>query len=290
MSDNVYIFEVSEQSFPEAVLKNSFTLPVLVEFMGVWSEPCILMADNLSRLAEEFAGQFIFAKVDVDEQQALRKQYVVENIPTLLVFKNGEVVRTEEGQLTEQELRLLLKDFSVFRESDELREQARTKHLSGDTSAAIVLLTEAIQQDPANIRVALDMVQIFIDIGEREQAHQLFDRLPEQQQLTEMGKALSGQLLFLDLADKTEGLNRLNQALLINPDNSDTRFDLAICQLAGHDYQTAMDNLLHIQQRDPVYKEGAARELMVTVINMLMPAEPELAQDYRRRLSNILAE
>lgn len=290
MNNKVYIFEVSEQSFNESVLQNSFALPVLVEFMGVWSEPCIMMSDNLARLAEEFSGQFVFAKVDVDEQQTLAKQYSVDNIPTLLVFKNGELERTQVGQLADDELRLLLKDFSVFRESDDMREQARAKHLSGDTSAAILLLTEAIQKDPGNIRVALDMVQVFIDIGEQEQARQLFSRLSENHQHTDMGKALSGQLLFHDLAAKTAGLNQLSQAVLMNPDDSNARFDLAICQLARHDYQAAMDNLLHIQSLEPAYKEGAAREMMVTVINMLMPAEPEQAQEYRRRLSNLLAE
>ena len=290
MKNDVYIFEVSEQSFPESVLQNSFTIPVLVEFMGVWSEPCIMMVDNLARLAEEFAGQFIFAKVDVDEQQVLRKQYLVENLPTLLVFKNGEVVRTEVGQLTEDELRILLKDYSVYRESDEMREQARAKHLSGDTSGAIMLLTEAIKKDPANIRVALDMVQIFIDMADLEQARQLFNKLPEKQQQTDMGKSLSGQLLFLDLANKTQGLEKLSHTVLSEPDNSMARFDLAICQVARHDYHVAMDNLFHILAHDPDYREGAAREMIVTIINMLTPAEPELAQEYRRKLSNLLAE
>lgn len=286
----VYIFEVSEQSFPESVMQNSFTLPVLVEFMGMWSEPCVVMADKLAGLAVEFAGQFVFAKVDVDEQQALAKQYSVENIPTLLVFKNGEVVRTEVGQHAEDEFRALLKDFSIFHESDELREQARRQHLSGDTPAAILLLTDAIKKDPGNIRVVLDMVQIFIDMAELEQARHLFNQLPEKHQQSDMGKALSGQLLFLDLANKTQGLEQLSQTILIDPDNSDVRFDLSICQVARHDYHAALENLLHIQNNDQAYKEGAAREMMVTIINMLLPSQPELAQEYRRRLSNILAE
>lgn len=290
MKKDVYIFEVSEQSFPESVVQNSFTIPVLVEFMGVWSEPCIMMADNIARLAEEFAGRFIFAKVDVDEQQALRKQYLVENLPTLLVFKDGEVVRTEVGQLADNELRVLLKEFSVYRESDEMREQARAKHLSGDTSGAIMQLTEAIKKDPANIRVALDMVQIFIDMAELDQALHLFNKLPEEQQQTDMGKSLSGQLLFLDLANKTQGLDELSHTVLSEPDNSAARFDLAICQVARHDYHVAMDNLFYIHAHDPDYREGAAREMIVTIINMLMPAEPELAQEYRRKLSNLLAE
>lgn len=289
MTEQAYIFELSEQSFGSAAVLNSHKIPVLVEFMAVWSGPCVMMADRLSDLAREFAGRFIFAKVDVDEQEGLKQQYQVENVPTLLVFRDGEVVRTETGEMQEAELRALLKDYGVFRESDELREQARQKHLAGDAQAAVMLLTEAIRKDPANLRVALDMVQVFIDIGEHDQARDLFERIPEKERQGEMGKAISGQLLFIDLAAKTEGLENLRQRLLGNPDDHDARFDLAICQVAQHDYASAMDDLFLILQSDPDFRQGAAREMIATLANMLMPGAPELASEYRRRLSNLLA-
>ncbi len=124
MSSQAYIFELSAESFPASALQNSYQLPVLAEFMGVWSGPCIQMADVLSVLANEFAGRFIFAKVDIDEQQSLREQYKIENVPTLVVLQNGEEVRREVGEMQESELRRLLKDYGIFHESDELREQA----------------------------------------------------------------------------------------------------------------------------------------------------------------------
>ena len=97
MKKEIYIFEVSEKSFSSSVLLNSNRLPVVVEFMSVWSEPCIAMTDIFSDLATEFASQFIFARVNVDEQPALREQYKIENVPILLVFKNGQVARQEVG-------------------------------------------------------------------------------------------------------------------------------------------------------------------------------------------------
>ena len=68
MHEEALIFEVGESGFDRYVIDNSHKAPVLVEFMGVWSEPCIVMADVLADLAKEFAGQFVFAKVDIDEQ------------------------------------------------------------------------------------------------------------------------------------------------------------------------------------------------------------------------------
>ncbi|MGD8484603.1 MAG: tetratricopeptide repeat protein [Thioalkalispiraceae bacterium] len=290
MDKEVYIFEVSESSFNTSVLLNSSKLPVVVIFMNVWSEPCAILADTFSRLAREFAGQFIFAKVDIDEQPALREQYNIENVPTLLVFKDAQQVRTELGQLNEDEARALLKDYGVYNESDEMRIQAREKHLSGDTPGAVMLLTEAIKKDPANTRVAMDMVQIFIDVNQVEDAKQLFARLPEAEQNSEMGKSISGQLLFKELAANTRGITTLNRELQQNPDNHDIRFDLAICQVADYQYRDAMDNLFKILESDADYKEGAAREMIITLNNMLMPAEPALAQEYRRKLANTLAE
>jgi putative thioredoxin len=289
MTDQAYIFELSEQSFASSAVLNSHKIPVLVEFMGMWSGPCVMMADRLAVLAKEFAGRFVFAKVDVDAQPGLREQYKIENLPTLLVLRGGEVVRTEVGELQEPALRALLKTYGVFRESDELREQARERHLAGDTPGAILLLTQAIRQDPGNTRVALDMVQVFLDMGEVDQAKALFAKLPQRDRDSDMGKAISGQLLFLDLALRTDGMEVLEQRLAADPDDHDARFDLAICQIAVHRQEQGMDHLFQILEQQPGYRGGAARELIATMANMLLPNAPELANEYRRRLANLLA-
>jgi tetratricopeptide (TPR) repeat protein len=84
-----------------------------------------------------------------------------------------------------------------MKKPDQLRKQAREQHLSGNTKDAIILLTEAISSDPSNVLVALDMVQIFLDIGEIEQAQALFERLPESAQKSDIGLSISSQLNFI---------------------------------------------------------------------------------------------
>jgi len=284
----VFIFEVSQSSFNPSVVLNSYKLPVLVEFMSVSSGPCITMDATLSSLAKEYAGQFIFAKVEIGEQPELMKEYAIENIPTLKVFKDGEVVRTEEGKMNETELRDLLKSYGVYKQSDELREQARQKHMSGETMEAISLLTRAIKEDPSNVRVAMDMVQIFLDINELEQAKSLYNRLPSADRESEMGKSLQGQLTFRNLANNTDGKDQLLARLENNADD-DTRFDLSICYVAEHDYKQAMDLLFAIFEQNPEYKEGAAKEMIINLTNMLMVNEPELAQGFRRRMGNTIS-
>ena len=285
MADNeVYIFDVTESNFNTSVILNSHKIPVLAFFMGAWSEHCIVMSDTFERLAKEFAGQFIFARVDIDEQPELRKEYAIQNVPTLKVIQNGDVTQTEEGMMEQDEAREFLKRFGIFRESDALREQARARHMAGGTVEAIGLLTQAIKQDPANTRVAMDMVQIFIDINELEQAKALYNKLPDRDRESDTGKILLGQMTFLELAANTDGKDALQARLDADENDDDERFDLAVCLVAERDFQQAMENLFEIHKRNPDYKEGAAREMIISLINMLTPNDPEMAQQFRRRL------
>ena len=289
MSKQAFIFEVSDGSFEKFVIGNSDKIPVFVAFIGVWSEPCILMTDMFAELAKEFAEEFVFAKVDVEENSQLKEQYHIENVPTVKVFVDGQVVATEEGRVSEQAARALLKNFGIVNRTEEQRMQARQLHMQGETQDAIMLLTLAIQQDPSNTRVAMDMVQIFIDMGEIEQASSLFNRLPEKDKTSETGLSLSGQLWIIEEAGKTAGLEALKETILKNPDDYDARFDAAICEIARHNYQQALDYLFYIQQNNADYKQGAAREMIITIINTIAPNDPEMAQQYRSQLAGMLA-
>ena len=289
MSKEVLVFEVSDRSFDKYVIGNSNKAPVFVAFINVWSEPCILMADMFAGLAKEFAEQFIFAKVDIEENNELKEKYGIENVPTLKVFVDGKVTVSEEGGLNEEEARSLLKSFDIVNETEEKRMQARQLHMQGNTHDAIMLLTLAIQQDPSNTNVALDMVQIFIDMGELEQAHGLFYRLPDEVKNSETGLSLTGQLWIIDEASKTAGLDALNKVLLANPDDYKARFDCAICEIAQHNTQKALDHLFYIQQNNAEFKEGAAREMIITIINTIAPNNPEMAQQYRTKLAGMLS-
>lgn len=284
-NEGIFIFEVSEHNFEKLVVQNSYKLPVFVEFMAISSGPCIQMSDEISALAHEFSGDFIFAKIDIDEQLELVKKFDIKNVPSLKVFVNGEVVQTEEGQLTQQELRAVLKPLGVYSQADEMRLQARHKHMAGDTLGAIEVLTQAMLHAPTNIKVAMDMVQIFIDLNELEQAEGLFNQLPDHAKNSEMGKALIGQLTFLSLASKTKGKLELENTLQSNPNDCDAHFDLSVCLIAEKKYEQAVSQLFEIMQINTNYKDGAAREMIINVTNMLAPNSPQLASEFRNRLS-----
>ncbi|QKI88734.1 tetratricopeptide repeat protein [Thiomicrorhabdus xiamenensis] len=284
-----YVFEVNQQKFNELVLLNSHKVPVIVEFLGVYSGPCITLEQELTELAHYYAGQFIFAKVDIDEQPELAQEYEITNLPTIKVFKDGKLIRTEEGKMAKEEQLEMLKSLGISRASDELREQARAKHSTGDFAGAIQLLTQAIQADPGNTQVALDMVQVMLDIDEVEEAKALFNRLPEKDRASDTGRTIIGQITFKELAAKTDGRDALLARLDKDPLDFDAYFDLSICLVTEYDYQGALESLFAIFDQNPNYKDGAAREMISYLLSNLSQSEPELVKKYRTRMGNAVA-
>ena len=104
MSDN--ITHVSKDSFDEEVLKSE--RPVLVDYWAEWCGPCKMIAPILDEIAAEYGDKVKICKVNVDENQETAARYAVRGIPTLMLFKNGDVEATKVGALNKSQLAAFL--------------------------------------------------------------------------------------------------------------------------------------------------------------------------------------
>jgi len=89
------IMNLTTASFEETVLKSE--IPVLVDFWAVWCGPCRMLAPILDEIADEAAGKALVCKVDVDAEGALAEKFNIMTVPTLIVFKKGEVAERSSG-------------------------------------------------------------------------------------------------------------------------------------------------------------------------------------------------
>jgi thioredoxin 1 len=100
---------VTDTAFEKTVLQS--TLPVVVDFWAPWCNPCKMVAPTLEKLAKEYAGQLVIAKVNTDENSQWAIQYGVQGIPTMLFVAGGKIVHRQVGALPEPMLRTVVGQF-----------------------------------------------------------------------------------------------------------------------------------------------------------------------------------
>ncbi len=97
--------EVNDADFEEKVIEKSKTIPVAVDFWAEWCAPCMMLGPVLEKLAKEYNGKFILAKVDLQKNKQKAEEFEVRSIPNVKMFKNGKVVDEFIGAVSEEQVK-----------------------------------------------------------------------------------------------------------------------------------------------------------------------------------------
>ncbi|NIR58480.1 MAG: thioredoxin, partial [Gammaproteobacteria bacterium] len=149
MSEAAKPVDVNRETFSSEVLEASYARPVLVDFWASWCGPCQMLAPMLENIAAAYGSEAVVAKVNTDEEHDLAAQYGVRALPTLKLFRDGQLVEEIMGVQPEGNIRAII-DRHLPRASDDARAQARAAREAGDPAGAAELLEQAHRDDPEN--------------------------------------------------------------------------------------------------------------------------------------------
>jgi putative thioredoxin len=283
----MHSYDASVADFSRKVLDASHQVPVLVDFWADWCQPCRILKPLLEKLAAEYGGRFILAKVNSDQNQELAQRYGVRGIPAVKAFLNGEMVDEFTGALPEGQVREFI-DRLMPSPAEPLRMQAREAHERGDVAAARKLMADAINVDPRNDTSYLDYIELSLEAGAFDEAKEVLDAVRERCRDSGRVAALDAQLKLAGggSADSTA----LEARIAADGNDLDARLQLANALAVARNYRDAMSQLLEIVRRDRKWNDEAGRKTMLTLFTMLTPQTQydDLVREFRVALSRTL--
>ena len=281
---NQWTKDVSEQNFEAEVLERSNQVPVLVDFWADWCGPCKVLGPVLEKLAEEYAGEFILAKVNVDENQGLASVFGIQGIPAVKLFKDGELASEFTGALPEPTLREFLSKF-LPSAADKQAEKAAELEDEGKISDAKALYEAILEADPNHEKALLGMGRVAMSEGNQAAALEYLDKISLVAEERKEADRLIARL-------KLQGGSAQNEAALrekvkSEPDNLAARFELAQALAGLEKYEEALNEFLTIVKTDRAFQDDGARKAMIQIFEVLGSDDP-LTDKYRSELAKVL--
>lgn len=278
------VVDVTADSFAPDVIERSMQLPVLVDFWAPWCGPCKTLTPMLESLAEEHGGQFILAKVNIDDEAPLAQAFGIQSVPTVLLVSEGRQVDGFQGALPEQALRAFL-ERHIGAGADPLSE-AREAHAAGDRGTAIAMTQQRLLQHPDDGDAQVFLAELLFEEGLPEQVQGLLEQLPPAAAESPAAKALAAKL---ELGSTNDGvdLEPLRSAVEANEASPGARLEYGRALAANGQYEAALEQLIQSVRLDKAFEEQAARKAMLEVFDAL-GTDNDLAVTYRKQLQMAL--
>jgi putative thioredoxin len=280
-----FIVTVDETNAQQVLIDESMQRPVLVDFWAEWCEPCKTLMPLLEKLATEYQGKFLLAKVNADEQPMIAQQLGVRSLPTVMVIKDGQPVDGFVGAQPETQVRELL-DKYLPSPWDDMLAQARQLLAEDNAADALPLLRQAWDDSGQRHDITLALAEVLIVSKRLDEAERVLDgvRLADQDAGWEQLKA---EVELQREAARSPELEALEHKIAEDPQNHDLRHQLAV-QYATHGmHKEALENLFIILQQDREHGDGATRKSLLDIIATLGKGDA-LAAEYQRKLFGLM--
>ncbi|MGL6161782.1 thioredoxin [Microbulbifer sp.] len=282
---NEFIVDVTAQNAQQVLIEESMKRPVVVDFWADWCEPCKQLMPVLEKLAKEYDGQFLLAKVNADSEQMLAGQLGVRSLPTVMVLKDGQPVDGFAGAQPEKQIREML-DKYLPKPWDLKLQQAQALVAESRLDEALPVLRQAYNESDERADIAKQLAAVLLEQNRTQEAETVLGKIMLADQDSDYQQLMSQLELKQQAADSPE-IKALQQALEKNPQDFDSAYQLAVQYSQNQRHQEALDLLLDILRRDMNFADGAARQAYLDMLKSLGAGDP-LATQYQRKLMTLL--
>jgi putative thioredoxin len=280
-----FTFDAKLDSFETDVINASKDTPVLVDFWAEWCGPCKQLGPVLEKLAAEFNGGFLLAKVDVDAEQQLAGYFQIKSIPTVMLLKDGKIVDGFPGALTETQLREFLAHHQIVAKAV-LEEPAAELETHIDPHQEVIRLRHAVAEAPQDDNLKLELALALSNTGAGKEALALFDALPANLALDERVRKARARLDLAERVINAPAIAVLQAAIAANPNDAEALKLLGLRCIAGGDAEAGLQHLLRLFRDHRQFQEGIARTLLIEAFDML--DDEDLVRSYRRKMASLL--
>lgn len=271
-----YSIHVTDTNFEYEVIAYSNQAPVIVDFWATWCIPCKVISAQLETIVEESAGAFRLAKVDVDANPKITRQFGVRTVPSIKAFRDGQLVGEISGTQSEQTIR----DFVIAVVPTDF-ELALEKGLSlldlMDWGNSEDSFREYLEIKPEFPPALLGLARSLVGQGFFDEAQNILTRFPASKEypsaeaLLHLVRALAWQKNQKAVSDDPLTASYLNALRLIGRGN----------------FAAAMDGLLDVLRQNKRFRDGEARRVILGIFELLGPRNP-LTIQYRAELAMVL--
>jgi len=278
------IFNVTAQDFQAVVAQGSINKPVMVIFWSSQCHICPALLPVIEQLQREHANGFSIAKINCDTEHALVQHFDIKSVPTAYMFVNGKAVDGFAGEQTAS----VINEFITKHLPDPaliLLADTQTLFAQGNIEEAKATILQAQKINPDDNQIKLTLAQIYLALGEFENAKLILTAIPMADQ-NMIYHSLMSELELAEQSAQTPEITALEEALQSADDTQPIQYQLAIQYHQAKRYKEALNLLYSLLCKDLGYEGGDAKKTMLDLLATVDDAG--LVSEYRRKLYSLL--